>query len=110
MLARMSYTAFEPASMAFEQGGHPLERKKLCTERPLVVLRFEPGFSDPNWCERAHVIYVLSGALELELEGEVRRVTAGNGCWLDRGTRHRARNPGPEPVEAFLVSDVEVAP
>jgi quercetin dioxygenase-like cupin family protein len=69
-------------------------------------LRFAPGFADPNLCERSHAIYVLEGVLELELEEGTRRVAAGEGCWLDRGTRHRARNPGGTPVVAFVVSDL----
>jgi quercetin dioxygenase-like cupin family protein len=109
----VSCTHFSFAGAPFEQGGHPLEHKKVCAERPVAILRFEPGFADPNWCERAHVIYVLSGALELELrDGRQRRqrVAAGDGCWLDLGTAHRASNPGSEPVVALIVSDVALAP
>lgn len=109
MLALVSCTRFDFANMPFEQGGHPLEQKKVCGERPAVLLRFEPGFADPNWCRRAHVIHVLSGVLELELRDRNERVAAGNGCWLDAGTEHRARNPGSEPVIAFIVSDVVLA-
>jgi hypothetical protein len=110
MLGPVSYTPIAFANAPFEPGGHPLEQKKVCAERPAVLLRFEPGFADPNWCERAHVIYVLSGTLELELRDGTRRVAAGDGCWLDHGTAHRARNPGSEPVELFIVSDVAVLP
>ena len=27
--------------------------------RPIALLEFAPGFADPNWCERSHVIFVL---------------------------------------------------
>lgn len=110
MLALVSSVRFEFASMPFEQGGHPLEQKKVCGERPAALLRFAPGFADPNWCVRAHVIYVLSGTLELELHDRRELITAGNGCWLDAGTAHRAGNPGSEPVVAFIVSDVALVP
>ena len=88
------------------QGAHPLEHKKVCADRPAALLRVEPGFADPNWCERSHVIYVLAGTLELELRDGTRRVGAGDGCWLDAGTAHRASNSGDVPVVAFIVSDV----
>jgi quercetin dioxygenase-like cupin family protein len=74
------------------------------------LLRFEPGFADPSWCERAHVIYVLSGTLELELRERTQRVTAGNACWLDAGTPHRASNPTEEPAVLVIVSDIALAP
>jgi quercetin dioxygenase-like cupin family protein len=106
MLRPMSCTHFEFASAPFVPGGHPLEQKKVCAERPVGLLRFAPGFADPNWCERAHVIYVLSGVLELELREGTQRVAAGNGCWLDAGTPHRASNPGSQPADMIIVSDV----
>ena len=105
----MSCTHFTFANAPYEPGGHPLEQKKLCADRPVALLRFDAGFADPNWCERAHVIYVLSGALELELQGGSQRVAAGDGCWLDLGTAHRASNPGSEPVVALIVSDIALA-
>jgi quercetin dioxygenase-like cupin family protein len=95
--------------MAWAPGNHPLERKKLCADRPLAMLEFAPGFADPNWCARSHVILVLSGALELELEAGVERLAAGECCAIDAGTRHRARNPGDVAVVAFIASEIEVA-
>jgi mannose-6-phosphate isomerase-like protein (cupin superfamily) len=72
------------------------------------LLEFAPGFADPNWCERSHVIYVLSGTLEIELRDRVERFVAGECCVLDGSSAHRARNPGSEPVTAFIASEIEV--
>lgn len=103
----MSATRLPFSGMPWVQSPtHPLEKKKVVDGRGAILLRFEPGFADPNWCERSHVIHVLEGALELELDGETLHVPAGDACWLDRGTRHRARNPGPVPAVLFIVSDV----
>jgi quercetin dioxygenase-like cupin family protein len=106
----MSCTCFAFTAAPFEQGGHPLEQKKVARDRPVGLLRFAPGFADPNWCSRAHAIYVLQGTLELELRDRVQRVPAGDACWLDAGTEHRARTAGDEPVLAFIVSDIAVLP
>lgn len=95
--------------LPWSAGAHPLERKKTCGERPIVLLELAPGFADPNLCQRAHVMFVLSGLLELELAEGVQRLSAGEGCWLDRGTVHRARAHGSEPTRVFVVSDVEVS-
>lgn len=85
---------------------HPLEKKKVVAGRSAALLQFAPGFADPNPCERSHVLYVLSGTLELELDDRVERIAAGEACWVDRGSRHRARNPGAENAVVFIVSDV----
>ena len=73
---------------------HPLEAKKVVPGFGAGLLRFAPGFSDPNWCERSHVLYVLE------------RMQAGDACWVERGSAHRARNPGAEDTVVFIVSDV----
>lgn len=104
----MACTRIAFPDLAWTAGGHPLERKKLAADRPLALLEFAPGFADPNWCERSHVILVLSGALELELRTGTERLARGECCVIDRGTAHRARNPGSEPVVLFLASEVEV--
>ena len=82
---------------------HPLERKKVAAAGATLI-EFAPGFADPNWCERAHVAYVLSGTLHLEVEGRTEEIGAGDGFITDRGTRHRASNPGPTPVRLFVVT------
>jgi quercetin dioxygenase-like cupin family protein len=89
---------------------HPLEMKKVQTGHSAALLQFAPGFEDPNACERSHVIYVLSGTLELTLDDRVERISAGEACWVDRGSRHRARNSGTVNTVVFIVSDVVPAP
>jgi len=85
---------------------HPLERKKTWSTGQVAMLELSPGFADPNWCERSHVVLVLSGALELELDGEWVALGAGEACVVDPGTPHRARNPGAEATVVFVISDV----
>jgi mannose-6-phosphate isomerase-like protein (cupin superfamily) len=93
-----------------ESPTHPLEMKKVAGGRSAALLQFAPGFADPNACERSHVIYVLAGALELELDDRTVRISAGDACWIDRGSRHRARNPGAVNAIVFIVSDVAHKP
>jgi mannose-6-phosphate isomerase-like protein (cupin superfamily) len=85
---------------------HPLEHKKVVPGRSAALLRFAPGFEDPNRCERSHVLYVVAGALELALDDGVVRVDAGEACWVDRGSAHRARNPGSVDAVVFIISEV----
>jgi mannose-6-phosphate isomerase-like protein (cupin superfamily) len=96
-------------SLPWTPGAHPLERKKAQPGRGLAMLRFAPGFADPAWCERSHVMYVIDGVLELELAEGPLTLSAGQCVALDRGTRHRARNPGESDVTVFVVSDCALA-
>ena len=99
----MGYHRLQFASAPWTPGAQQLERKKV-GGAGAAVLEFGPGFSDPNWCERAHVAYVLSGTLSLEVDGHVEEIGTGYGFVTERGTRHRASNPGPTPVRLFVVT------
>jgi quercetin dioxygenase-like cupin family protein len=105
----MTITVARFEDMAWETGTHDLERKKSVPDRSVVLIEFAPGFEDPSWCERSHALYVLRGALELEMNGGSTVIGAGQCAVLDRGTRHRARNPGVQHAVAFIVSDVDLA-
>jgi quercetin dioxygenase-like cupin family protein len=100
----MAFTHLPFKSLSWTVGAHPLEKKKLIAGHPVVVLEFAPGFEDPNWCVRGHIIYVLDNVLELVLDERTAQLQAGDGCVLEPGTRHRARNPGAAPVRLLAVS------
>jgi len=92
------------STMDWVAGGHPLEQKKTLPARSLTLLRFDVGFEDPAWCVHGHHIFVLEGRFELLLEDGRCELTKGDACVLDPGTRHKARNPGDEPCELFVIS------
>lgn len=104
----MACTRIDFPALRWARGAHPLERKKVCPDRPIVLLEFAPGFADPEWCERSHLIFVVSGVLEFELGSGVERFAAGQSCVIDAGTSHRARNGGDECVVAFVASEIDV--
>ncbi len=101
----MGYSAADFDQMPWTPGGHPLEQKKVANAG-LSLLQFEPGFDDPNWCERSHVMFVLQGTLHLEFEGETVALEAGRALWIDAGTPHRASVRGGAPALVFIASDV----
>jgi quercetin dioxygenase-like cupin family protein len=98
----MAHEKVSYARLDWKAGSHPLERKKAGGLGGAVLLRFEPGFADPNWCEGGHAGYVLEGRLCLELAETRLDVDAGEGFVVDAGTRHRASNPGGVPVVLFI--------
>jgi mannose-6-phosphate isomerase-like protein (cupin superfamily) len=105
--SRMAFARIAFPDLPWTPGNHPLERKKTVPERCALLLELAPGFEDPNVCERSHILLVLSGVLELDVDGAAQRLRAGECCLIDAGTPHRARNPGAEPVVAFVASEVE---
>jgi quercetin dioxygenase-like cupin family protein len=100
----MACTTVPLASLPWTAGGHPLERKKSGGADLPILIEFAPGFRDPHVCTRGHVIYVIAGALGLELSDRHEVVEAGACCVLDSGTPHRAYTDGPAPVLLFIVS------
>jgi mannose-1-phosphate guanylyltransferase/mannose-6-phosphate isomerase len=81
-----------------------------------TVLHEGPGFKvkevlvDPHGCTtlqyhpgRDETWVVVEGEAEVTLEGELRRVAAGESITVPRGARHRLRNPG-----AFRMKLIEI--
>jgi len=90
----------------WEAGNHPLELKKVAPGQPCTLLRFLPGFADPNMCRRSHVLHVLEGVLTVEFQNGIDYVSAGESYVLRPGTAHRARNDSPAELLMLAVSDI----
>ena len=88
--------------MEWSNGAHPLEKKKASDG--VTLLEFAPGFVDENWCTNGHVIFMLAGRLELQLDEKTVTVSVGEACVVEEGTRHRARNPNGETARLFVFS------
>lgn len=104
----MAFTRVPFGSMQWEPGSHRLEKKKTLLGRGVGLLEFAPGFADPKWCERSHIMYVIEGTVELEFDEGFVTLSPGQCGVLDRGTRHRAKNSGDEKAIVFVVSDVDL--
>lgn len=71
------------------------------------LIELGPGFVEPQWCEKGHAGYVVSGQYVTDLDGETWMMRAGQGFILPKGTRHRSRNTGAVPAIVFVV-DLDV--
>ena len=98
----MAHETLDFEKLPWQPGAHPLEKKKLGALGGATLLRFEPGFEDPNWCVNGHAGYVLRGTLRLAFDEAIAEVSEGEGFVIDPGTRHRATNSGREAVELFI--------
>jgi quercetin dioxygenase-like cupin family protein len=103
----MAYVRIAWPQMPWIAGSDPRERKKSEAGHGVTMLEFAPGFVDPQWCDRGHVLLVLDGTLELELESGTERLAAGEAAVVDAGTRHRAANPTSAPARIFVVARPE---
>jgi quercetin dioxygenase-like cupin family protein len=77
--------------------------------RRVRLIELGPGFVEPQWCEKGHAGYVVSGQYVTDLDGDMWTLRAGQGFILPPGTRHRSRNTGAMPAIVFVV-DLEAAP
>lgn len=102
----MAFSLIDFANTPWTPGGHPLEQKKVDPGSGAIILKFAPGFADPNWCPRSHLLYVLEGTLTLEFEHETLTVPCGQACRIDAGTQHRAANTTPQDVVLLAISDL----
>ena len=74
-----------------------------CEQLVQQVLRFAPGLSSPRSAAgREEVLYVVSGAGSLRLEGDDYRLEPDMGAYIRPAEEWRIDNPGPE--ELALVS------
>ncbi len=101
----MNWSLAKFDEMEWAQGAHPLEQKKV-GPNGMTLLMFEPGFEDPNWCPRSHVVYVLQGTLSFAFETRTIAVAAGQALHIDAETPHRAFVGGGPAALVFIISDV----
>ncbi len=71
----------------------------------LRLVEFLPGFSDPSWCFKGHVVYVLEGAVESHYEDGVSSRRAGEASVIPAGVKHRSRNPHARSAKLLIVDD-----
>ena len=76
--------------------------------KQLRLLEFTSEFVEPDWCEKAHIGFVIQGELEIDFRGSVVRYPQGSGIFIPGGSAsgHKARSITPVAL-LFLVEDVE---
>ena len=77
-----------------------------------AIVEYAPDAGRPEWCETAHVGYVLSGAIQYEFSDgrEPLAAAAGQGFTLPPGAAHRGRNRGAEPATLLVVDEPYLEP
>lgn len=79
-------------SLEWQQGRPGVRFKVYCQgSRQLRLVEFATTEGDPHWCEQGHIGYVLQGGLEIDVNGQVVSLVAGDGLFIPTGpaTAHR---------------------
>jgi hypothetical protein len=91
----IDWTAIEPTTHPGSPGSATWRTVEAGNVRVRVV-NYSPGYVANHWCERGHVLHVLSGELVTELR-DGRRVVLGAGetyVVADGDGAHRSSSPG----------------
>jgi quercetin dioxygenase-like cupin family protein len=71
------------------------------------LVELTDSFIEPDWCSKAHVGYVLEGAVEVGFEARVERFAQGDGFLIQAGSddKHKAKALTPRAL-LLIVEDV----
>jgi len=59
--------------------------------RKIRLAEFTGEFTEKEWCTKGHVGYVLEGSISIDFDGELIRFSAGDGIFIEEGSRHKAK-------------------
>lgn len=57
--------------------------------KTIRLVEFTKEFIEPDWCEKAHIGYILEGEMEINFNGIVKRAKTGDGIIIPDGVQHR---------------------
>lgn len=77
-----------------------------------AIVEYAPGGGRPEWCDVAHVGYVLSGEIRYEFSDtrSPLAVRRGEGFTLPPGAAHRGKNHGSAPAILLVIDEPYLAP
>lgn len=79
------------------------EKRVETLNSTIRIVEFSPGFVERDWCQKAHVGYVISGKLKIQFRNSELRYQEGDGISIDAGAEREHRAIVTEVVTLFLV-------
>lgn len=75
--------------------------------RQVRLLELSDEFVEPQWCDKGHVGFVVSGELEVDFSGQVIRFPEGSALLIPAGVSHAHKARAVTPlVRLFLVEEI----
>ncbi len=104
----MSVFKVDFTAMEWEQVRPGVRQKTHCEgARQLRLVEFDTSEGFAEWCRQGHIGYVLTGGLEIDFNGQVLEVAAGDGLFIPSGVASQHRGifitPG---TRLVMVEDV----
>lgn len=88
---------------------HPGARFKVFRDggRQVRLLELSDEFVEPQWCDKGHVGFVVSGELEIDFSGHVVHFPEGSALLIPAGASHAHKARALTPfVRLFLVEEI----
>lgn len=57
--------------------------------KKIRLVEFTEKFIEPDWCEKGHIGYVLSGKMEIDFNGQIVSYEEGDGIFIPSGENHK---------------------
>jgi quercetin dioxygenase-like cupin family protein len=75
--------------------------------RLVRIAEFTPEFTEADWCEKAHIGYVIEGSMQIDCHGRIETLKAGDGMFIPagEGTGHKVHALTPV-VRLLLVEEI----
>lgn len=55
------------------------------------LVEFTEEFRENDWCTKGHVGYILEGSIAIDFNGKLIRYSAGDGIFIEEGSKHKAK-------------------
>lgn len=94
-----------PATEYPGESGSALWRTLKFGSLRVRLVSYSPGYLSDHWCKRGHIMFVVSGMLEVELVGqETRQLSEGMSFEVsDQESTHRTRTSANTGATLFIV-------
>jgi mannose-6-phosphate isomerase-like protein (cupin superfamily) len=70
------------------------QKKSEVDEKTVRLLELQDGFTEPQWCYKGHVGYVVKGSIQVEFESETQTFNSGDVVVLPSAVAHKAKSCG----------------
>ena len=80
------------------------EKMVRVENKQLRLIEFEEGYSEPKWCFKEHIGYILKGELTIAFDKVTKTYNSGDGLVILKDTRHRIVN-AIKTTQIFLVEE-----
>lgn len=89
----------QPSSYSFESLDYPVKERKF----EAYFAEFQPSPSEPHSHDGTEFVYLLSGSLAVDIEGEETVLAEGDALHFDSAGPHSYRREGDAPCSAIVV-------